>query len=94
MTRIRLRVKEVAQAKGISMGKLSHLAFMSLNTIRSIYQNPYRTINTDTLIRLADALDVPVFDLMEVLPDDGTKKEEDVEMLPDDRAEKEENSEK
>ena len=38
MMRIRLKVKEVAQAKGISMGKLSHLAFMSLNTIRSIYQ--------------------------------------------------------
>ncbi len=79
MTRIRLKVKEVAQAKGISMGKLSHLAFMSLNTIRSIYQNPYRTINTDTLIRLADALEVPVFDLMEVLPDDGAEKEEDAE---------------
>lgn len=93
MTRIRLKVKEVAQAKGISMGRLSHLAFMSLNTIRSIYQNPYRTINTDTLIRLADALEVPVFDLMEVLPDDGARKEEDMEVLPHDGAEKEEDLE-
>jgi len=93
MTRIRLRVKEVAQAKGISMGKLSHLAFMSLNTIRSIYQNPYRTINTDTLIRLADALEVPVFDLMEVLPDGGSEKEEHMEALSGDGVEKEEDSE-
>jgi hypothetical protein len=46
------------------------------------------------LIRLADALEVPVFDLMEVLPNDRAEKEEDMEVLPDNGAEKEEDSEK
>lgn len=65
MPRIRLRVKEVAQAQGINMTLLSHKSYVALNTIRAIYRNPYRTVNTDTLQRLADALGVSVFDLME-----------------------------
>lgn len=65
MRRIRLRVKEVAKEKGISMQMVSHLALLSLNTVRAIYHDPYRVVNTDTLIRLADALDVSVKDLFE-----------------------------
>jgi DNA-binding Xre family transcriptional regulator len=40
---------------------------VALNTIRSIYHDPYRAVNTDTLLRLADALDVSIFDLLEEL---------------------------
>lgn len=71
MPRIRLRVKEVAEAQGINMTLLSHKSYVALNTIRAIYRNPYRTVNTDTLQRLADALGVSVFDLIEEVPDDG-----------------------
>jgi DNA-binding Xre family transcriptional regulator len=70
MPRIKLRVKEVAEAQGINMTLLSHKSYVALNTIRAIYRNPYRTVNTDTLQRLADALGVSVFDLMEEVPDD------------------------
>jgi DNA-binding Xre family transcriptional regulator len=70
MSRIRLRVKEVAEAQGVNMTLLSHKSYVALNTIRAMYRNPYRTVNTDTLQRLADALGVSVFDLLEEVPDD------------------------
>jgi hypothetical protein len=70
MSRIRLRVKEVAEAQGVNMTLLSHKSYVALNTIRAMYRNPYRTVNTDTLQRLADALGVSVFALLEEVPDD------------------------
>lgn len=70
MSKIRLRVKEVAEAHGVNMTLLSHKSYVALNTIRAMYRNPYRTVNTDTLQRLADALDVSVFDLLEEVSDD------------------------
>lgn len=62
---IRLRVKEVAQERGISQGKLQRAADMDVKTIRKIYQDPFSIINTDTLARLAKALGVPSRDLIE-----------------------------
>ena len=75
MSRIRLKVKEVAEAKGMNMTLLSHKSYVALNTIRSIFRNPYRTVNTDTLKRLADALETSLFDLLEEVPDDDTTHE-------------------
>jgi lambda repressor-like predicted transcriptional regulator len=65
MRKIRLCVKEVAKEKGISMSMLSHHALLSLNTVRRIYHEPYSPVYTDTLVRIANALDVPVKDLFE-----------------------------
>lgn len=76
MRRIRLRVKEVAEAQGINMTLLSHKSYVALNTIRAMYRNPYRTVNTDTLQRLADALGVSVFNLIEEVSDDETNPQE------------------
>lgn len=76
MSRIRLRVKEVAEAQGVNMTLLSHKSYVALNTIRAMYRNPYRTVNTDTLQRLADALEVSVFALLEEVPDDTTNPHE------------------
>ncbi|GHO96583.1 hypothetical protein KSF_066310 [Reticulibacter mediterranei] len=70
MPRIRLRIKEVAEEQGITMTLLSHKSYVALNTIRAMYRNPYRTINTDTLQRLANALGVSVFALIEEVPDE------------------------
>jgi DNA-binding Xre family transcriptional regulator len=67
--RIRLKVREIAEEKGMSITLISHKSYLALNTIRSIFQDPYRTVNTDTLARLADALGVSVFDLMEEVED-------------------------
>lgn len=61
----RLKIKEIAEAKGFSMGKLSRSSDISLNTIRSIFKNPYKSISTDTLVKIAKALDVQVGELIE-----------------------------
>jgi DNA-binding Xre family transcriptional regulator len=66
----------VAEAKGINMTLLSHKSYVALNTIRAMYRNPYRTVNTDTLQRLAEALGVSVFDLLEEVSDDESKSHE------------------
>lgn len=40
MSMIRLRVKEIAQQKGIGQGKLQRLADMDIKTVRRIYRTP------------------------------------------------------
>jgi len=65
---LRLRVKEVAQEKGMSMNKLSQRSEVSYHIIRDIYRDPFKTINTDTLNRLATALEVPVTEIIEDVP--------------------------
>lgn len=62
---IRLRVKEVAQEKGISQGKLQRRADIDIKTIRKIYRDPYTIITTETLSKLAKALGVPSSELIE-----------------------------
>jgi len=72
---LRLRVKEVAQEKGFSQGKLARAADMATNTLRAIYRDPYREISTTTINKLARALDVPVTDLIEDVPEEVFQKE-------------------
>ena len=62
---LRLRIREVAQAKGISMSKLSRLADVNYKTIQTIWRDPYRGLNTTTLERIAKALGVPTAELIE-----------------------------
>ena len=68
--KLRLRVREIAQQKGISMGKLERLADLSHPTIRDIFRNPYKEVTTTTLAKLATALAVSVSDLFEEVPDE------------------------
>lgn len=66
---IRLKVKEVAAAKGFSQGGLSRIANIDLRTLRKIYRNPTTAIiTTETLDRLAMALKVDVSELLESVP--------------------------
>jgi len=67
---IRLRVKEVAQEKGFSLGKLSRASDVAYNTVKAIYRNPYKEVTTTTLNKLAGALGVPASELIEDAPDD------------------------
>jgi DNA-binding Xre family transcriptional regulator len=70
MNMIRLKVKEVATAKGIGQGKLQRLADMDIKTVRRIYRDPYTIITTETLWKLAKALDVDPRELIDAIPDD------------------------
>ena len=62
---LRLKVKEVAAKKGVSMHKLSQQAQVSYNIIRRLFNDPYQVVNTDTLGRIIDALDCEVADILE-----------------------------
>ena len=62
---IRLRVKEIAQQKGFSQGKLSRASDVDDNTIKRIYRNPTAIVSTETINKLAKALGVSTMELME-----------------------------
>lgn len=54
---IRLRIKEVAKAKGFSQGELSRRANIDENTLKRIYRNPLAIITTETLDKLEPVRD-------------------------------------
>jgi DNA-binding Xre family transcriptional regulator len=62
---LRLKVKEIAKAKAISMSKLSRLSDVSYDTIQQIYHTPFKDVNLSTLEKLSEALEVDVCDLFE-----------------------------
>jgi DNA-binding Xre family transcriptional regulator len=66
----RLRIKEVANEKGMSMTKLSHRSEVAYNTIRRLFRDPYAEVTLTTLRRLADVLGVSPRDLIEDVEDD------------------------
>ena len=67
---IRLRVKEIAQAKGYSMGKLSRASDISFNTIKRLWTKPYSGANINTLAKIAKVLGVDMSELTEEMPDE------------------------
>lgn len=67
---IRIKVQEVAQAKGIGQGKLARMADMDTKTLKRIYRDPYADISIYTLDKLAKALQVDASELIESVPDE------------------------
>jgi DNA-binding Xre family transcriptional regulator len=70
---VRLRVREIAEQKGMSMSKLSRISDVNYKTIQQIWRDPYQGINTKTLERIAKALGVATSELIEDVPDDEAK---------------------
>jgi transcriptional regulator with XRE-family HTH domain len=66
----RLRVKEVARAKGFTMARLQRAADINLKTIQAIWHNPQHDASLNTLDKIARALGVPVTELIEDVPED------------------------
>lgn len=62
---IRLKVREVAQAKGVSQRKLSIRTGIDIKTIQKIYREPTRVVTTETLDKVAKVLGVDVRELLE-----------------------------
>ena len=65
---IRLKIKEIAESKGINQGQLSRLADVGYSTIRRIFDDPYYSVNFTTLERIAKALNVSATELLEEVP--------------------------
>ncbi|MBX5459051.1 MAG: helix-turn-helix transcriptional regulator [Thermogemmatispora sp.] len=65
---IRIRVREIAQQKGISQSRLSRLADLNVGMIQRIFHDPYTNITLTTLEKLARALRVDPSELIELEP--------------------------
>jgi transcriptional regulator with XRE-family HTH domain len=68
--RLRVRVKEVAKAHGVSMTKLHITSEVAYSTIRRLFRDPYAEVTITTINRLANALGVPPTSLLEDMPDE------------------------
>ena len=66
---MRLRVKEIALAKGYNQSSLSRASNVPIDTIRRIWRNPYYEVRLSTLNKIASVLDVPATSLFEDIPD-------------------------
>ena len=66
---VRLRVKEIAVEKGMSIASLARKADLDNRTVYRIVHDPFAEITTVTLGRLARGLGVSVKDLIEDAPD-------------------------
>ncbi|MBX5448758.1 MULTISPECIES: helix-turn-helix domain-containing protein [Thermogemmatispora] len=65
---IRIKLRELAQQKGVSQSRLSRLADLNVGMIQRIYHDPYTNITLSTLEKLARALRVELAELIELDP--------------------------
>jgi DNA-binding Xre family transcriptional regulator len=69
VSRLRLRVKEVAQSKGYNMSSLSRASNVAFTTIKKFWTNPYAGANINTLAKIAKVLQVDISELTEYVDD-------------------------
>lgn len=62
---IRLRIRELAEEKGISIYRLSQAASVDYKTVKRLWYAPSSHTTTKTLAKIADALAVHTADLIE-----------------------------
>jgi transcriptional regulator with XRE-family HTH domain len=67
---IRLKVKEIAEARGLNMAQLARKADIDIRTVRRIYRDPMGEISTTVLDKLAIALNVDPSALIEHTSDE------------------------
>jgi DNA-binding XRE family transcriptional regulator len=75
----RLRIEEIAKAKGFNKVRLAREADLNGDTIDRLYKEPDYSPKLDTLRKVAKALGVSIGDLFEEVEGDGddqVKKEE------------------
>lgn len=61
----RINIRQPAEAQGLDISKLSRKSNISYKTVWEIWNNPDRDVSIRTLEKLADALAVPVRELIE-----------------------------
>ena len=67
----RLRVKELAEQKGMTQSKLMRMADLNMKTVQGLYREPYRlNVAYLTLEKVAKALGVSIDELLEEVEDD------------------------
>jgi transcriptional regulator with XRE-family HTH domain len=62
---VRLKIKEVAKARGVSQRQLFLRSGVDIKTLQKIYKNPYTNITTETIGKIAEVLGVDASELIE-----------------------------
>ena len=62
---MRLLIREVAEQRGFNMSSLSRASNVSFRTVKRLWKDPLASANTDTIERIARALNVRVADLID-----------------------------
>ncbi len=67
---LKWHVKELIEARSMSMGKLSHKANLSYETVKEICRNPFHVGKVSTWNKLAKALEVDLSEVLREAPAD------------------------
>ncbi|WP_081839048.1 helix-turn-helix domain-containing protein [Thermogemmatispora carboxidivorans] len=86
---IRLRLREIAEEKNISMSKLAKLADVDYRTVRKIFRDPHAIVDSDTLDKLCWALGVTPAELIYYEPTAPLIWQKRLEQLAEEQKEKE-----
>lgn len=65
---IKIKLKNILKAKGLSRNKLCHKAEMQKSQVNAYYNNTITRLDTAVLARLCTALDCRIEDLLEFVP--------------------------
>jgi putative transcriptional regulator len=65
---IRIKLKELLEAKGLSKNKFSHRAEMQRSQINHFCNNEITRLDTDVLARICTVLECEISDLLEFIP--------------------------
>ena len=67
--RLRLKIRELAEAQGLDRAKLARRADVTYQTVHNVWNNPYADVSIATLEKLAQALSRDVSELYERVDD-------------------------
>ena len=67
--RLRLKIRELAEAQGLDRAKLARRADVTYQTVHNVWNNPYADVSIATLEKLAQALNRDVSELYERVED-------------------------
>ncbi|HWZ18939.1 MAG TPA: helix-turn-helix transcriptional regulator [Ktedonobacteraceae bacterium] len=67
--RLRLKIRERAEAQGLDRAKLARRADVTYQTVHNMWNNSYANVSIATLEKLAQALNCDVSDLYERVDD-------------------------
>lgn len=65
---IKIKLKELLEARGLSKNKLSHRAEMERTQINNYCNNKITRLDTDVLARICTVLECEISDLLEFVP--------------------------
>jgi DNA-binding Xre family transcriptional regulator len=67
--KLRLKIRELAEAQGLDRAKLARRADLTYQTVHNMWNNPFADISIATLEKLAQALNCNVSELYERVDD-------------------------